>query len=164
MDITYRPLVSADAAAYWALVNEVKDEGEFLFATLRFPLADTEKYLALHQSNGSPIWGAFAADALVGWIDYNRGGFPEVAHTAGIGMGVQKDYRGRGIGTALLERCAESAREAGIEKLELEVFGSNARAYALYRKFGFQEEGRRAKKRLYQGAYDDLVMMGLFLG
>jgi len=163
VNIEYRPLVAGDAGEYHALVNGVKDEGKYLFATLRFPREDTEKYLALHEASGSPIWGAFAEGALVGWADYNRGGFPEVAHTASLGMGVRDGFRGAGIGTALLERCVASAREAGIEKLELEVFGRNGAAYGLYRKLGFREEGRRARKRFFGGEYDDLVMMGLFL-
>ena len=39
----------------------------------------------------------------------------------------------------------EWARERGLHKLSLGVFAHNAAAIALYRKFGFLEEGRRIK-------------------
>lgn len=43
------------------------------------------------------------------------------------------------------------------------LFASNEAAFALYRKKGFFEEGARLKKRKFEGRYDDLVCMGLFL-
>jgi len=78
-------------------------------------------------------------------------------------MGVRKSSRGQGIGGALLDACIHQAQELGLEKLELEVFGSNSAARALYKKKGFFEEGIRLKKRKFEGHYDDLVCMGMFL-
>lgn len=43
------------------------------------------------------------------------------------------------------------------------LFASNEAACALYKKKGFFEEGTRLKKRKFEGRYDDLVCMGLFL-
>jgi len=67
------------------------------------------------------------------------------------------------VASALLDACLKQAREIGLEKLELEVFASNTVARALYRKKGFFEEGVHLKKRKYEGHYDDVVCMGLFL-
>jgi putative acetyltransferase len=51
------------------------------------------------------------------------------------------------------------ARWAGIEKVTLSVFPHNRAALALYRKFGFVEEGllRRHSKKSY--GYEDEVVM-----
>ena len=49
-------------------------------------------------------------------------------------------------------------------KLCLEVFGHNSAAIALYRKYGFMEEGRRVKQyRRGSGELWDSIVMGLLL-
>jgi putative acetyltransferase len=165
MDIELRPLYSEDAENLWELINEVKDEEKYLFYTLRFPKEGTVRYIESHNAANNPIIGAFAdTSTLVGWIDFNPGSFEEISHTASLGMGVRKGYRGIGIGRKLIQACIDSASRLGIEKLELEVFSSNAEARALYEKFGFEIEGCHCKKRKYKGQYEDLVCMGLFLG
>jgi ribosomal protein S18 acetylase RimI-like enzyme len=81
-----------------------------------------------------------------------------------IGMLVAQPWRGRGVGSALLAAAIEKARDEGLHKLSLEVFPHNDAAIALYRKFGFVEEGRRVKH--YRRASGELwgsVVMGLLL-
>jgi RimJ/RimL family protein N-acetyltransferase len=81
-----------------------------------------------------------------------------------IGMMVARDWRGRGVGSALLAAAIESARESGVHKLSLAVFAHNAAGIALYRKFGFVEEGRRVKHyRRSSGELWDTIEMGLLL-
>ena len=60
-----------------------------------------------------------------------------------------------------LVRCR--AEKHGIEKIELQVFASNRPARALYRKFGFRQEGRRVRGRKLDGKYDDVILMGKLL-
>ena len=79
-------------------------------------------------------------------------------------MAVAREWRGRGVGSALLAAVIEWARERGLHKLSLGVFAHNAAAIALYRKFGFVEEGRRIKHyRRANGELWDSVEMGLLL-
>lgn len=81
-----------------------------------------------------------------------------------IGMMVAADWRGRGVGTALVAAAIDWARARGLHKLTLSVFPQNEAAIALYRKFEFVEEGRRAKHiRRANGELWDLVEMGLLL-
>jgi RimJ/RimL family protein N-acetyltransferase len=51
----------------------------------------------------------------------------------------------------------------GLEKIELTVHASNEPAIALYRSLGFEEEGKRRRGWLVDGAYDDIVLLGLDL-
>ncbi|SHN46854.1 GNAT family N-acetyltransferase [Cryptosporangium aurantiacum] len=51
--------------------------------------------------------------------------------------------RGTGIGGRLVSLLAESARQAGIETLTLDVRGDNIGALRLYERLGFTEYGRR---------------------
>jgi len=103
---------------------------------------------------------AVAGSEVIGMIhvDASRFGFGE------IGMATAREWRGRGVGSALLAAAIDWARERGLHKLSLSVFPHNAAAIALYRKFGFVEEGRRRKQfRRSSGELWDAVDMGLLL-
>ena len=85
-----------------------------------------------------------AGDGVVGyavlWCILDQG---ELANLA-----IVPRLRGRGLGTRLLSRVLDVARERGVETMFLEVRMSNAAALALYSRFGFSEVGLR------RGYYD----------
>jgi ribosomal protein S18 acetylase RimI-like enzyme len=77
-------------------------------------------------------------------------------------MLVAAERRGSGVGSALVAAAIELARTRGLHKLTLTVFPHNEAAIALYRKFGFVEEGRLAAHiRRSNGELWDLIQMGL---
>jgi ribosomal protein S18 acetylase RimI-like enzyme len=79
-------------------------------------------------------------------------------------MMVAREWRGRGVGSALVAAAIEWARERGLHKLSLGVFAHNTAAVALYHKFGFVDEGRRVKHfRRANGELWDALEMGLLL-
>jgi RimJ/RimL family protein N-acetyltransferase len=89
-------------------------------------------------------------------IEVSRHGFGE------FGMLVDREWRGRGVGSALIQAAIDWAREHGLHKLSLEVFAHNGAAVALYRKCGFVEEGHRVKHyRRASGELWDSLVMGL---
>jgi len=53
-------------------------------------------------------------------------------------IAVRESARGGGVGTALLAAVIESAREAGMRTVELEVVDVNERAMRLYEQIGFR--------------------------
>jgi ribosomal protein S18 acetylase RimI-like enzyme len=122
------------------------------------PPVDVEARAASWTLDGTII--AVAGTEVVGsvHVDRSRHGFGEV------GMAVAREWRGRGVGSALLAAAIDWARERGLHKLSLSVFPHNTAAIALYRKFGFVEEGRRVKQyRRSSGELWDAVDMGLML-
>jgi putative acetyltransferase len=83
---------------------------------------------------------------------------------ADLGMVVDERWRGRGVGSALLERAIQWARDAGAHKIALQMWPHNDRARALYEKFGFVEEGRLVRHyRRMNGELWDAIVMGLVL-
>ncbi len=103
---------------------------------------------------------AFAEGRLVGSLHLQptRFGF------ADLGRLVARPWRGRGVGSALLAAAIEKARADGLHKLSLGVFPHNDAALALYRKFGFAEEGRLVKHyRRTSGELWDSIVMGRLL-
>ena len=103
---------------------------------------------------------AEAGDRIVGMANVDVGRFG----AGDIGMLVDAGWRGRGVGSGLLQAAIEWARAEGLHKLCLEVFPTNAPALALYRKCGFVEEGRRVEQyRRASGEHWDSIAMGLLL-
>jgi ribosomal protein S18 acetylase RimI-like enzyme len=122
------------------------------------PPIDVEVWAANWRLEGTFV--AVAAGEIVGSlsVEVSRFGFGNLA------MAVARQWRGRGVGSALLAAAIEWARERGLHKLTLMVFPHNAAAIALYRKFGFIEEGRRVKQyRRASGELWDAIEMGLLL-
>ena len=122
------------------------------------PPVDVEARAASWTLDGTLV--AVAGEDVIGSIhvDASRHGFGE------LGMAVLREWRGRGVGSALLAAGIEWARERGLHKLSLSVFPHNTGAIALYRKHGFVEEGRRVKQyRRSSGELWDAVDMGLLL-
>jgi RimJ/RimL family protein N-acetyltransferase len=50
-----------------------------------------------------------------------------------------------------------------LERIELEVYGSNESAIRFYERTGFVVEGVKKKGRKLDGEYDDLVQMAVFI-
>jgi RimJ/RimL family protein N-acetyltransferase len=122
------------------------------------PPVDIEARAASWTLDGALV--AVADTEIVGslHVKQSRFGFGE------IGMAVARDWRGRGVGSALLVAAIAWARDRGLHKLSLSVFVHNTAAIALYRKFGFVEEGRRVKHfRRANGELWDAFEMGLLL-
>jgi RimJ/RimL family protein N-acetyltransferase len=122
------------------------------------PPVDVDARAATWSLDGDFL--AEAAGEVVGSIhvDASRHGYGE------IGMAVAREWRGRGVGSALMVAAIDWARERGLHKLSLSVFAHNEAAIALYRKFGFVEEGRRIKHyRRASGELWDAIEMGLLL-
>jgi RimJ/RimL family protein N-acetyltransferase len=84
---------------------------------------------------------------------------------AELGMAVDAELRGQGVGRRLLATAIDWAREQpGIHKIGLQVWPHNTVAQNLYRSCGFVEEGvLRQHYRRKNGDRWDAVVMGLLL-
>jgi [ribosomal protein S18]-alanine N-acetyltransferase len=71
-------------------------------------------------------------------------------------IAVVPEYEGRGIGTTLLTRLIEEARNRYAKDLLLEVRADNPRAQQLYRRFGFEQI--HVRPRYYRDGVDALIM------
>lgn len=74
-----------------------------------------------------------------------------------MNIAVDSCFRGRGVGSALMEAVLERALLLGAEDIFLEVRDSNAPARHLYEKYGFETLGRR--KKYYQKPVEDAILM-----
>lgn len=77
------------------------------------------------------------------------------AHITNIA--VHPEYRGIGLGNAILEQLIIEAKQNNISAMTLEVRMSNTTAINLYKKYGFIEEAVR--KKYYQDTGEDAIIM-----
>lgn len=85
-------------------------------------------------------------------------------HIADLNIAVHLGWQNKGIGRQLLEQLIERAKNSPIiEKIQLNVRATNIPAISLYKKMGFQEEGRLKNRVKVKDHYIDDLIMGLDL-
>ncbi len=126
------------------------------------PPAAVGEFVRSNIAQDFPQFVALTTGTVIGWCDVIPHRSSMFSHCGRLGMGVRRDYRGRGIGRRLAEATIEKAAGQGLERIELEVFASNAVAIRLYEKLGFVVEGVKKRARKLDGIYDDVVEMVRF--
>jgi putative acetyltransferase len=82
------------------------------------------------------------------------------AHCAGLGMAVREEFRGRGVGSALLDAIIDLADNwYNIVRLELQVYTDNEPAVRLYARRGFVIEGTHLAYVYRLGEFVDAYTM-----
>lgn len=72
-------------------------------------------------------------------------------------LAIDPEYQGQGLGQVMLYQLLVCAWQRRLEWATLEVRASNQPAISLYRKFGFQDVGRR--RRYYQDNDEDALIL-----
>lgn len=163
--IVVREAEPDDAANILAHSRKVIVESEFLITQAdEFDLteADEREWIRAHRDEpGQLALVAEISGKLVGLLFFEAGPRQRIAHRGTLHMTVAPEYRGRGVGTALLQTLIDwGESHPVIEKLSLAVLATNRPAIGLYRKLGLVEEGRLVRNvKLSAGNYvDDLLM------
>ncbi len=76
-------------------------------------------------------------------------------------IGVLPEYRKNGIGTKIVNKLIDFSIEKQLSFISLEVRVSNVVAINLYKKLGFEEQGKR--KNFYSNPVEDALIMTRFL-
>ncbi len=95
-------------------------------------------------------------DRLIGHVGIDLAPYK----VASLWMAVDRTWRARGVGGALVQAAVDWSRRHGAHKLTLQVWPHNHAARRLYRRHGFVEEGllRRHYRRRNGELWDALVM------
>lgn len=72
---------------------------------------------------------------------------------------IERDWRGKGVGSRLLARLIELGQQLGYHKLVLSAFPWNEGGMALYRKFGFHTVGIYKEQGKLDGKWVDTIVM-----
>ncbi len=129
-------------------------------------LEDEQVYLknSLAADNSILLIAITPEGEVIGVCGFQGGRRKAVRHQGGIGISVNKEWREKGIGQALMQRLIDWAKGTGIiTRMELTVMTHNARAIHVYEKLGFKMEGRQRAALFKDGWYIDIYMMALLL-
>ena len=74
-------------------------------------------------------------------------------------VAVRPEFRGRGLGSMLLQTTLQQGRLRNARMAQLEVRASNTAAQSLYQRCGFEVVGRR--KNYYRAPTEDALLMSL---
>jgi ribosomal protein S18 acetylase RimI-like enzyme len=170
---TFRPARKSDASNLAVLIDSAsRGLVAWLWTTLRIPgesILEVGRHRILTNTNSPAYFANWTvaeidgevAGAVTGFVvpepDKPRdasdlpeafGPYSELeALAAGtwtlMAFSVFSEYRGRGLGTALLAEAEKLARHAGVRQISLLVESANAGAHRLYLRHGFRERARR---------------------
>jgi putative acetyltransferase len=162
MTITIRRANPKDAAAYARIMGEA----DVYANLLQMPYADEESWRQRLTESCAPGKSDLGLVAELDGEVVGSAGLHPVGvaarrrHTMMLGISVAGHAQGKGVGTALMAAlCDYADRWAGILRVELTVFEDNQRALALYRKFGFEVEGKHRAYAMRDGSYVDAMFM-----
>jgi len=163
-DVTIRPASPRDARSFLSFWSAIVREGRYVRSEeVRHPLRVYRSRFRRSWTDREAQVLAIRDGRVVGHVYVAREDHPVTRHVATLGIAVAAEHRGRGIGSALMREAFEWARDRGVEKVLLSVYPHNTAAIALYRKFGFVDEGRLARHSRKSYGYEDEILMSAWL-
>jgi RimJ/RimL family protein N-acetyltransferase len=145
----------------------VFEESEFLLTSpeeFALTVEEEQEWLAEQKIKRNLVLDAETEGQIIGMLNFNRMARKKVSHVGYFGISVQEKYCNQGIGRQLIERMIDWAKnDAEIEKVCLQVFAHNHRAIHLYKKLGFQVEGKKRNHVKINGKYVHELDMAMFV-
>jgi RimJ/RimL family protein N-acetyltransferase len=141
------------------------EEQEFIMTSInefKITVDQEKEWIKSYKDNPTSLLLLAELDnQIVGNLDFKCKPQLKQSHVGEFGIGVLKEYRNKGIGGFLIKELIDWAKKKdNIKKLTLQVFANNDRAIYLYKKHGFQEEGRLISSiKLDNGEYIDNLLM-----
>lgn len=156
------PIERRHVAGFRAVLDGVARERRYLAFLEAPPPARIRRFVLDGLRAGISQHVAVDDERVVGWCDVVPKSHDTLRHSGTLGMGVAASHRGIGVGTALLRATLEGAAARGLSRIELVVRTDNVPAIELYRRHGFELEGRLRRYVIVDGAaYDALQMARL---
>jgi len=163
--LTIREARLEDAEAILSVLKEVASEENLLLLDKgEYDIRLEKRHILSAKSSGKTLILVAEVDGkVVGVGEVKIGEFKKNSHTAELGLAITKEFRGLGVGKALIKEMLSYAEKKGVEKVWLSVFSTNNAAIRLYQKFGFVVEGVRKKQFKINNTYVDELLMAKFL-
>ncbi len=157
-----------DAAAMIEYVRCVAGETEFLSfgrEEWRKTVAEEEAIIQKHADAPNQLFLLALIEAeIVGMLNVTGSPKKRLQHNGEFGLTVKKAFWGKGIGRALMDSLLDWARANPIiRKINLMVMVENERAVRMYRRYGFEVEGRIRRDLNLNGRFHDGYWMGLLI-
>jgi len=161
--IRIREIKESDAEEFLSLCKRIDSETEFMMfepgerlTTIKEQRNEISDILS---KDNQIIFVAEKDSQLIGYLSAYGGRYKRNRHSTYIVTGILQTFTSQGIGTRLFEELEKWARSNKIHRLELTVMVHNEAALALYKKMGFEIEGRKLHSLVINGSYVDEYWM-----
>src|SRR5215207_8646569 len=144
---------------HWPEVRAVYEEGLATGdATFETEAPDWGRWDASHLRACRLV--ALEGGRVAGWAALSPVSAREVyAGVAEVSAYVGAEFRGRGIGRALLSALVQASESEGIWKLNAGISPENVASVELHKSCGFREVGRRERVGRLRGRWRDTVLL-----
>jgi len=149
------------AHSFVKLRKEIENKTDFLLAK-----KGERKENALHvvarlliSQRRTITFLAWDEKSIIGYVSLVFPKFKKLRGNAYLTIAVKEEYRGKGIGTLLMDTGERYAKDRGVRRIELEVFGKNEVAIKLYEKRGYVIEGVKKNAISEEEGFDDIIIM-----
>jgi len=169
MNIIIREAQPSDAKQIITYVNRLIEEPnsnlEMSSGEFTHTVEEEAGFLAHFAASENSVYLVAETDGkIVGILNCKGSTRKVIRHAVTLSMSVDQNWRAKGVGSQLLARAIEWAKNTDIVKrIELSAFAKNTVAIHLYEKFGFVLEGRRRNAGFRDGQYHDGIIMALLL-
>ena len=159
-----RPARQEDITGVVGVIGAVAGEADHTVAARLAEQVGRDDVLLRHNEEESRVFFvATVEDDAVGWLHAEAMNYPRMEHTAELTVGVLEEYRGSGLGSALMDRGLDWARERGYLKVYQNLPATNERAIGFLEANGWTEEYRREGHYLLDGDLVDEVGLAVWL-
>lgn len=137
MHIIIRPIVNTDNLAIAGMIRKVFIEYDAPKTGTVYSDPATDHLYELFQIPRSVFWIAWEGNEIAGCCGiYPTKDLP-VNYAELVKFYIPQEYRGKGIGKELMQKCFNSAKEYGYTHLYLESLAQFSKAVSIYEKQGF---------------------------
>lgn len=145
--------------------NDVKLQSQLLSRVRGSNQGQTRQWLERRSSDSGSLLFIVAErdhDTPLGYIQFID--IEPIDRTAKLGICLSGAFQGRGTGQEVLSLAFQYVSDYwAIRKITLEVREDNIRAIRCYEKMGFKLCGKYLKHKYFDGEWQNLVIMELFL-
>ena len=159
-----RPARASDLEAILAIHNQVVTASTAIYEDLPSTLEQRQQWYDARVAQGYPVLVAVDGQQVIGYATFgewrSRWGYRfTVEHT----VHVDQNWRGHGVGRALLEALLPLARQMGKHTMMGAVDAENQASIRFHERLGFESTGRCRQVGYKFGRWLDLVFMQLIL-
>lgn len=160
--ITYRNATRSDLARIVEIYNSTIPSGMVTADTENVSVESRQKWFDEHDPLKRPLWVMEdSSGQIIGWVSFQSFyGRPAYDATAEIGIYLDAQQRGRGLGKQALQYCIDHAPALGIKTLLGFIFSHNEPSLKLFRHFGFEDWGTLPNIALLDGQEKSLKILG----
>ena len=153
--VSIRPFRKED----WPEVKRIYEEGiQTESATFEVASRDLDQWEKYHIGWSKSV--VLTKEQIVGWAALSRvSDRPVYAGVAEVSIYIDKNFRGKGIGSRLLEYLVDISEKSGIWMLQAGVFPENIASTKLLAKFSFRIVGTREKIGKLHNVWRDVLLL-----